>query len=162
MESLMLTSSFVIDKTNKITVGLSDLTTAVIVFRKPRGAPFYITSHDWELFTDRLQQADRKQDTTFFQGTYMSASSTPQQHLILSYYVNWLDQLLHVEPYHIALSAKATTNLINLIPTINSVLDKMKDFTAVSGGNGLVNNPASPPPQPRLLYDLGFYEERSQ
>lgn len=158
----MLTSSFMIDnvKNVQVVVGLSDLTTTVIVLRKPRGTPFYICADDWELFSDKLHQIDRKLDATFFHRTHLCATTTPQQHLILSYYPSWVDRLLHSEPPSITLSAKATSNLKNLLPKIKSVLDKMQDFTAVSGGNGLLVNPIIPPPLDAIPpFDVAFYDQ---
>lgn len=159
MDSLMLTSSFSIDKVKnvKLIIGLSDLTTIVFVVRKHRETPFYITSDDWELFNVKLREVKRKVDTTFFYGTNMCVSTTEQQHLIMSYYQSWVNKLLHNEPHSLTLSAKATTNLINLLPTINSVVEKMRDFTAVSGVNGLAHNSMNLPPSP--TFNNGFYAE---
>lgn len=156
----MLTSTFTIDnsKNLQLVAGLSDLTTIVIVIRKPRGSAFYICVEDWELFSEKLQQIDRKTDATFFQGSYMCATTTPQQHLILSYHQSWMDRLLHNEAFAITLSAKATSNLLNLLPTINAVLDKMKDFTTVNGVDDVPPRIESHPPLD-AVDSVGFYLE---
>ncbi|KAF6197420.1 hypothetical protein GE061_020217 [Apolygus lucorum] len=159
MESLMLTSTFVIDKVKnlQLVVGLSDLTTPLIVIRPQRSPPFYICIADWELLSRQLPQIERKADNTFLHGSYMSATTTPQQHLILAYHPNWLDRLLHTEPHSITLNAKPTSNLVSLISTIDAVLEKMKDLTSGGGGGTLPYYQERSSTTP--IIDLGFYEE---
>ena len=167
MESLMLTSTFVLDRVRKLhlVVGLSDITTAVVMIgtKRQSSIPFYISTGDWELLSYKLPRADRKADATFFHGSYMTASTTPQQQVILSYYPSWLDRLLHREPFSITLNAKATSVLTSLMPTIDAVIDKMRDLTSGGGSSSLTlpplgsySPPSAPPPPPT---PMGFYKE---
>ncbi|KAF6215675.1 hypothetical protein GE061_000006 [Apolygus lucorum] len=54
----------------QLVVGLSDLTTPLVVIRPQRSTPFYFSAADWELLSRQLPQAERKADNTFLHGKY--------------------------------------------------------------------------------------------
>lgn len=131
MADLLLTSTFALDRTKSkvLIVGLTSLSSAVLVIRSPRCAPFYITPNDWRLLSERLlrlNDSKRKEDSIILCGAHLQVCTTIRKQLVFSYHPSWIEKLLQTEAQSVTLSPVAANTLIALTKTIDSLLQKLQ------------------------------------
>lgn len=148
MESLLLTSTFALEdksKRTQVVVGLAAADTIVVAIRPTRSPAFILSSDDWNNLSEKLQQLDGANDIDKmyeYALNHCKMMYTPQRQLTLSYYPSWKDALLNTNPQSITMSAKATSALVKLLSTINSIVTRMSSLTS-SFTAGLDSTPSN-------------------